>query len=79
MSRTAAQMVELLQEEIEARVSGVKRGGNDGESWEHYGLQELYDLKKQYQAEVDAAAASTTGGLSFSTLVRTSLGAEDCE
>jgi hypothetical protein len=76
MALTAAQMVTLIQEEIQARVTGVKRGGNDGENWEHYGLQELYDLKKQYQAEVDAEAASATGGLSMSTIVRTRLGAD---
>ncbi len=81
MALSASAMVTLIQEEIEARVTGLRSGSNDGESWTAHSLSDLYELKKQYQAEVDAEVAAATGGLSMSTLVRTSLGADledDC-
>lgn len=77
MALTAAQMVTLIREEIEARVSGVKKGSNDGEAWENYTLEELRDLEKSYQAEAQADASAATGGLSLSTVVRTRLDADD--
>lgn len=76
MALSAAEMVTLIREEIEARVSGVRKGSNDGEAWEHYDLATLRDLELSYQAQADADA-STTGGLSLSTLVRTRLNADD--
>lgn len=77
MALSAAEMVTLIREEIEARVSGVRKGSNDGEAWENYDLSELRDLEKSYQAEAQADANAATGGISLSTIVRTRLSADD--
>lgn len=73
MALSAAEMVTLIREEIEARITGVRKGSSDGEAWEQYGLEELRDLEKSYQAEAQADSAADTGGLSLSTILRSSL------
>ncbi len=77
MALTPAAMAALIQDEIEARVSGLKRGSNDGESWENYTLDELYQLRRQYLGEVQDAALAATGGVSMSTILRTRLDVTD--